>query len=258
MNLSVVRGRDFSRQNATDSSDAFIVNEEALKEMGMKDPIGKWISAWKKKGHIIGIVKDYHTRSLREPIKPVILDVKEDLDFGVIMAKTRPGQTKQALASLATVYKQINPNLAFAYQFVDEEYQKMYNSELIISKLSVLFATLAIIISCLGLLGLVLFAAEQRTREIGIRKVLGASLVQIVTLFSADFLRLVLLAFLIAGPLGWLFMNSWLHDFAYRITLSWWIFAFAGIAVTGIALLTVSYQAVRAALANPVDSLRSE
>jgi predicted permease len=258
MNLSVIKGRDFSRLNPTDSSDAFIVNEEAVKEMGMKDPIGKSISAWNKKGHIVGIVKDYHTRSLHEPIKPVILDVKEDLDFGVLMIRTRPGQTKQALASLAAVYKQMNPNLAFAYQFVDEEYQKMYNSELITSKLSVLFATLAIIISCLGLLGLVLFAAEQRTREIGIRKVLGASLSQIVTLFSVDFLGLVGLAFLIAGPLAWFFMNSWLHDFAYRIPLSWWIFAGAGAAVAGIAMLTVSYQAVRAATANPVNSLRSE
>jgi predicted permease len=258
MNLSVIKGRDFSRQNPTDSSDAFIVNEEAVKEMGVKNPIGKWISAWQKKGHIIGIVKDYHTRSLREPIKPVVLDVKEDLDFGVVMVRTRPGQTKQALASLATVYKQINPNLAFAYQFVDEEYQKMYNSELIISKLSVLFATLAIIISCLGLLGLVLFAAEQRTREIGIRKVLGATLAQIITLFSVDFLRLVLVAFFIAGPMAWFFMNSWLHDFAYRIPLSWWIFALAGVSVAAIALLTVGYQAVRAAMANPVTSLRSE
>jgi len=258
MNLSVIKGRDFSRLDPTDSSDAFIVNEEALKQMGMKNPIGKWISAWNKKGHIIGIVKDYHTRSLREPIKPVVLDVKEDLDFGVIMARTRPGQTKQALASLASVYKQINPNLAFAWQFVDEEYQKMYNSELITSKLSVLFATLAIIISCLGLLGLVLFAAEQRTREIGIRKVLGASLPQIVSLFSADFLRLVGLAFLIAGPLAWFFMNSWLHAFAYRIPLSGWIFALAGVAVAGVALLTVSYQAIKAGLANPVTSLRSE
>ncbi|HVU96939.1 MAG TPA: ABC transporter permease [Puia sp.] len=258
MHLSVIKGRDFSRLNPTDSSDAFIVNEEAVKEMGMKDPIGKSISAWHKKGHIVGIVKDYHTRSLREPIKPVILDVKEDLDFGVVMIRTRPGQTKQALASLAAVYKQVNPNLAFAYQFVDEEYQKMYNSELMISKLSVLFATLAIIISCLGLLGLVLFAAEQRTREIGIRKVLGATLPQIVTLFSVDFLGLVGLAFLIAVPVAWFFMNSWLHDFAYRIALSAWIFAGAGAAVAVVAMLTVSYQAVRAAMANPVNSLRSE
>ena len=258
MNLSIVKGRDFSRLNATDSTDAFIVNEVAVREMGMKDPIGKWISAWNKKGHIVGVVKDYHTQSLRQTIRPLVLDVKEGLDFGVLMVKTRPGQTKQALASLAAVYKQLNPNLAFAYQFVDEEYQKMYNSELIISKLSILFATLAILISCLGLLGLVLFAAEQRTREIGIRKVLGASLSQIITLFSLDFLKLVGIALLIAGPLGWYFMNSWLHDFAYRITLSWWVFALAGAGVTAMALLTVSYQAIKAALANPVTSLRSE
>jgi putative ABC transport system permease protein len=258
MKLSIVRGRDFSRQYPTDSTDAFLVNEEAVKQMGLKDPIGKWISAWQKKGHIVGVVKDYHTRSLHAPITPVIMDIKEDQNFGVIMIRTRAGQTQQALAGIETVYKQLNPHFAFAYQFVDEEYQKMYNSELTTSRLSVLFATLAIIISCLGLLGLVLFAAEQRTREIGIRKVLGASLVQIVTLFSTDFLRLIGLAFLISGPLAWYFMNSWLHDFVYRIALSWWIFAFAGAVVTAIALLTVSYQAVRAAMANPVNSLRSE
>jgi predicted permease len=258
MNLSVIKGRDFSRLNVTDSSDAFIVNEQAVKEMGMKDPIGKWISAWNKKGHIVGVVRDYHTRSLREPIRPVVLDVKEDLNFGVIMVRTRAGQTKQALASLARVYREMNPNLAFSYQFVDEEYQKMYNSEMVTSRLSLLFATLAIIISCLGLLGLVLFAAEQRTREIGIRKVLGASLSQIVTLFSVDFLRLVILAFLIGGPLAWFFMRSWLNGFAYRIPLSGWIFLGAGAAVAGVAMLTVGYQAIKAALTNPVKSLRSE
>jgi putative ABC transport system permease protein len=258
MKLTIVKGRDFSRENAGDSVDAFIVNEEAVKEMGWKDPIGKWVQAWVKKGHVIGVVKDYHTRSLRDPIRPLLLDVKEYQDFGMIMIRTRPGQTKEALAGIAAVYKDIEPNLAFAWQFVDEEYQKMYNSEMTTARLSVLFAGLAIGISCMGLLGLVLFAAEQRTKEIGIRKVLGATLGQILGLFSADFLKLVLLAFLIAGPLGWYAMHSWLGNFAYRIDLSWWIFVLAGVGIAGMALLTVSYQAVKAALANPIESLRSE
>ena len=258
MDLQLTEGRDFSRLNLTDSSDGFLVNEEAVKQMGMKNPIGKWVSAWSKKGHIIGILKDYHTQSFREPILPVMIDVKEWQDFGVIMIRTKPGQTKEALASLQKVYKDINPHYAFAWEFVDEQYKKLYSSELLISRLSVLFATLAIAISCLGLLGLVMFSAEQRTKEIGIRKVLGASLGEIITLFSVDFLRLITLAFLIAGPLGWLAMNSWLHDFAYRVSISWWIFALAGSASLLIAMLTVSYQAIRAATANPVSSLRTD
>lgn len=258
MNLKIAEGRDFSPLNALDSSDAFMVNEEAVREMGMKNPIGKWVSAWKKKGHIIAVLKDYHTHSLHEPIKPIMIDVKEFEDFGVIIVRTQPGKTKEALASLATVYKNVNPEYPFAYQFLDEEYRKLYSSELIISKLSVLFATLAILISCLGLFGLVMFAAEQRIKEIGIRKVLGASLSQIMTLFSKDFLQLIFVAFLIAAPLAWYFLHQWLQDFAYKIVLSWWIFVVAGGTSVLIALLTTSYQAIKAALANPTKSLRSE
>ncbi len=258
MNLQIVEGRDFSSTVSTDSTDAFLVNEEAVKEMGMKDPVGKWISAWNKKGHIIGVLKDYHTQSLREPIKPVILDVKEYEYFGVIIARTQPGKTKEALASLAAVYNKINPNYPFTYQFVDEEYQKLYSNEEVISKLSVLFASLAILISCLGLLGLVMFSAEQRVKEIGVRKVLGASASQIFTLFAKDFLQLILIAFLIAAPVSWMAMHSWLADFAYRIDISWWIFFAAGIISMAIALLTTGYQAFKAAIANPVKSLRTE
>lgn len=258
MKLKIVEGRDFSRSIATDSTDAFLVNEEAVKEMGMKNPIGKWVSAWQKKGHIIGILKDYHTHSLREPIKPVILDVKEYEYFGVIIVRTLPGKTKEALASLSKVYKDINPNYPFSYQFVDEEYKNLYGNELIIAKLSILFASLAILISCLGLLGLVIFSAEQRTKEIGIRKVLGASMGSIVGLFSKDFLKLIFIAFLIAAPIAWYSMSHWLQDFAYKIDLSWWIFALAAAISILITLITVSQQAIRAAVANPVTSLRSE
>jgi putative ABC transport system permease protein len=258
MNLKITEGRDFSKNISTDSTDAFLVKEEAVKEMGMKNPVGKWVSAWQKKGHIIGVLKDYHTHSLREAIKPVILDVKEYEYFGVIIVRTIPGKTKEALASLAKVYKNINPNYPLAYQFVDEEYKNLYSNELIITKLSILFASLAILISCLGLLGLVIFSAEQRTKEIGIRKVLGASMGSIVGLFSKDFLKLICIAFLIAAPLAWYAMNHWLLDFAYKIELSWWIFALAAVISMLITLLTVSQQAIKVATANPVKSLRAE
>ena len=256
MHLRIDEGRDFSPLNGTDSSDGFLVNEEAVRRMGMKDPLGKMVSAWNKRGHIIGVLADYHTQSFREPILPVIVDVKEWEDFGVVIVRLKPGETKKAVAGLQTLYKAINPHYAFNLEFVDEAYKKLYNSEQLVSRLSTLFATLAIVISCLGLLGLVMFSAEQRTREIGIRKVLGASVGQVAYLFSVDFLRLIALAFLIAGPLGWFMMSAWLHDFAYRISLSWWIFALAGAGSVLIAALTVSYQAFRAATANPVRSLR--
>lgn len=258
MNLKMADGRDFSPTNPTDSTDAFLVNEEAAREMGMKHPIGQWVQAWKKRGHIIGVLKDYHTQSLRDPIKPVMLDVKEYEYFGVIIARIKPGQTRQALESLATVYKDINPDYPFTYQFVDQEYQKLYSSELVISQLSIIFAVVAIGISCLGLLGLVMFSAEQRIKEFGVRKVLGASLGQLMGLFAADFLKLIIVAFVIAAPLGWFAMRSWLQDFAYRIDLSWWIFILAGLSSVLIALFILSFEAFKTAVANPVKSLRSE
>jgi putative ABC transport system permease protein len=258
MDLKVAEGRSFSKEIATDSTDGFMLNEEAVKEMGMKNPIGKWISAWDKKGHIIGVLKDYHTQSLRETIKPLIIDVKENGDFGAIMIRTKAGETKQAISSLSKLYKELNPNYAFAYQFVDEEYQKLYTSEITISRLSVLFATLAILISCLGLLGLAMFSAEQRVKEIGVRKVLGASVNQIVSMFSFEFVKLVVIAFVIAAPIAGYMMNNWLQDFAYKVDISLGVFVFAGFISIFIALLTVSYQAIKAALANPVKSLRTE
>jgi ABC-type antimicrobial peptide transport system permease subunit len=258
MKLQVVEGRGFSRDIATDSTDAFMVNEEAVRQMGMKNPIGKWISAWSKKGHIIGILKDYNTQSLRERIKPEVIDIKEGEYFGVILVRTKPGETKQAIASLEKAYKQLNPKFAFAYQFVEEEYEKVYHTEMVIFRLSTVFATLAIIISCLGLLGLAMFSAEQRIKEIGVRKVLGASIKEIVSLFSGEFVKLIIIAFLIAAPVAWYLMNTWLQGFAYKVTLAWWIFLLAGFTSIFIALVTVSWQAIKAAIANPIKSLRTE
>jgi putative ABC transport system permease protein len=258
MNLKVTEGRDFSRSYATDSADAFMINEEAVKQMGMKDPIGKWVSAWNKKGHIIGVLKDYHTNTLREPIKPVILDVKEYEFFGVIIVRLEAGKTKEGLASLKTVCREINPNYPFAFQFLDQEYDKLYRNEQVVTKLTNIFAVLGIAISCLGLLGLVMLAGEQRTKEIGIRKVLGATVSNIINLLSKEFMMLVLLSFLVAAPVSGYLMNQWLQGFAYKIELSWWIFIMAGTFAMIIALITISIQAVQSAIVNPVKSLRSE
>jgi putative ABC transport system permease protein len=257
MNLSLVEGRDFSKAYPTDTA-AFMINETAVKHMGMKDPIGKWISAWDKKGHIIAVIKDYHTNSLHQPMQPLIVDVKEDLYFGVVMVRTEPGKTKEALASLSKVYAEINPDYPFAYQFLDQEYEKLYRSEQVMASLSNAFAILAILISCLGLLGLAMFSAEQRVKEIGIRKVLGATVTNIINLLSRDFLKIVFISFFIGSPVAWYLMRQWLQGFAFQIDLSWWIFALAGLSALLVALLTVSIQAVQSAIANPVDSLKSE
>lgn len=258
MNLKVSEGRGFSRNIATDSADAFMVNQEAVKQMGMTDPLGKWVSAWKKKGRIVGILEDYHTASLHQKIKPVIVDVKENLPFGFILVRTLPGRTKEALAGLKTVYSRINPNRPFDFKFADTEYQAMYKSEQVIAKLSNIFSVLAIIISCLGLLGLAMFSAQQRIKEVAVRKVLGASVSNIMGLFSKDIMKLVGVSFLITVPLGWYLMNQWLEGFAYKIDLSWWIFALAGIIAFLIAFLTISSQSLKVAYSNPAESLKTE
>ena len=208
MNLEIIEGRDFSRSITSDSSDAFLVNEEALRQMGMKDPLGKWVSAWNKKGQIIGVLKDFHTHSLHEPIKPLIIDVKEYEEFGVIIIRTAPGRTREALVSLEKVYRDVNPNYPFDYQFIDLEYQKLYKSEQVTARLSNIFALLAMVVSCLGLLGLTIFSTEQRVKEISIRKVMGAPVESIVGLFSRDFLRLVQWSFFIAAPVSWWLMKG--------------------------------------------------
>jgi putative ABC transport system permease protein len=258
MGLTVVDGRGFSRDFPSDSADAFMINEQAVKEMGIKDPVGKWISAWNKKGHIIGVLKNYNINSLHERIRPLIIDVKEYENFGVIIVRTEAGKTKEAIESLTEVYKSINPEYPFSVRFVEDDQNRMYQGERTMTRLSNVFAVLAIAISCLGLLGLIMFSAEQRTREIGIRKAMGATVSSIVGLLSRDFVKIVVISFVIATPFAAWLMTRWLNGFAYKIDLSLWIFASAGIASLVIALLTISFQAVQSARANPVDSLRAE
>ena len=257
MNITMVDGRDFSKDFATDSV-GYIVNEAALKKIGYKDPVGKPLTFWQKKGTIIGVAKDFHFNSLHEQINPLIIRYGEEESYGAVLVRTAPGQTKQAIAGLEKLCKQLNPQFPFTYYFSDEEYQKLYRSEQVVSKLANSFAFLAIFISCLGLLGLAMFTAEQKTKEIGIRKVLGASIASLFTLMSREFIFLVCIALLIASPVAWWLMNNWLQNYAYRTPISWWMFLVAGGLAIVIALITVSFQATKAAIANPIKSLRTE
>jgi len=257
MKLQMAEGRDFSIDYPTDSL-GYIVNEATVKKIGYTDAIGKPLTLWRKKGTIIGILKDFHFNSMHETIKPLIIRLREKKQDGNILVRTKSGKTKQALASLESICKKLNPAFPFTYQFSDLEYAKLYKSEQIVGGLSRYFSFLAIFISCLGLLGLVMFTAEQRTKEFGIRKVLGASVGSLFSLLSKEFLILVLIATVIAFPIAWFAMHKWLEDFAYRTDISWWIFIIAGISAVLIALLTVSFQAIKAAMNNPVKSLRTE
>ncbi|NHA06552.1 FtsX-like permease family protein [Mucilaginibacter sp. HC2] len=257
MKLKVLAGRDYSKSFATDSV-GYIINETALKRIGYKDPIGQPITQWGKPGKIIGLIKDFHFNSMHEQIRPLIIRFGEQENYGSLLIRTEPGKTKQALASLETLCRQINPAFPFTYTFSDQEYQKLYQNEQIVTKLSNAFAFLAIFISCLGLLGLAMFTAEQRVKEIGIRKVLGASVGSLFSLLSSEFLILVIIALGIALPVSWYAMNSWLQGFAYRTSLQWWMFGLSGMIIILIATVTVSFQAVKAALVNPIRSLRSE
>ena len=257
LKLQLVAGRDFSKDFPTDSV-GYLLNEEGLKKTGYKDPIGRPLTMWQKKGKIIGIIKNFHFNSLHEPIKPLIIKFGEQEGWGNAMVRTQAGKTKQALAGLEQLCRELNPKFPFTYQFADEEYRNLYKSEAIVHNLSNCFAGLAIFISCLGLLGLAMFTAEQRTKEFGIRKVLGANASTLFTLLSKDFLVLVLIAFLLASPLAWLAMHGWLQNFAYHVEVEWWVFLLAGAMALLIALLTVSVQAIKVAIANPVKSLRTE
>jgi ABC-type antimicrobial peptide transport system permease subunit len=257
MKLKLALGRDFSRDFPTDSL-GFVVNEAAVKRMGYTDPIGKPVMWGNYRGQIVGVLQDFHFASLHQAIEPLIIRLNEGRQSGTLLVRLRAGRDKEGLAGLEKLCKELNPAFPFTYQFSDEEYNKAYRSEQLVSKLANYFAFLAIFISCLGLLGLAIFTAGQRTREIGVRKVLGANVPGIVALLSKDFLGLVLIAVVIASPLAWYIMYRWLLDFFYRTPISWWIFVVAGLSAVLIAFLTVSVQAIHSARANPVKSLRSE
>lgn len=265
MNLQLLQGHDFSEGfKNTDSLEnhsekaGYIINESALKLTGYKNPIGKPLGVFGGRGEIIGVVKDFHFASLHDPIQPLVILLTDDLSWGYALIRTEPGKTKEAIASIQKIYTQLEPKFPFKYSFADEEYHRLYESEQIVGKLSTVFALLAIFISCLGLLGLAMFTAEQRTKEIGVRKVLGASEFTIFQLLSKDFLQLVGIAFIVAAPIAWLVMNNWLKGYAYRTSIGISLFVIAGGTTLLIALITISFQAIKAALANPIKSMRTE
>jgi putative ABC transport system permease protein len=257
MNLQMKEGRDFSTSFGTDSA-SYMLNETAAARMGFTNAIGQTVHWGNRPGKIIGVLKDFHFNSMHATIDPLIIRLDEKWTWGTILVRSKAGDTKNAIASLEKIYKQINPKFPFSYQFSDQEYARLYKSEQVVSKLSNYFAFLAIFISCLGLFGLATFTAHQRTKEIGVRKVLGASAPNIVKLLSTDFLKPIILSIIISVPAASYFVNQWLQNFAYKITVEWWVYALAGIITMVIALLTVSYQSVSSALRNPVKSLRTE
>jgi putative ABC transport system permease protein len=258
--IKMVAGRGFSKEFGTDTTQAMVLNEAAVKLFGYSSPqdaIGKRFKQWGREGKIIGVMKNFHFKSLQQDIKPLSMRIEPDR-WDLVTVNISASNVPATIAAIENKWKATFSNRPFSYYFLDEFFDKQYKSEQRFGKLFLNFAILAIIISCLGLLGLASYSTLQRTKEIGIRKVLGASVSGIVNLLSTEFLVLVIISFAIAAPVAGFFMHKWLQDFAYHTSLNFWVFIIAGISALTIALFTVSFQAVRAAIANPVTSLRSE
>ena len=256
LGIGIADGRTFSGEFGTDSM-ALIFNETAISAMRLKNPLGQTVQLWGKPHHIIGVVQDFHLKSLHEAVKPAFFRLVPQ-QTTEIMVQLEAGKERETLERIRQFYTSFNPGYAFDYTFLNDDFQKQYIAENRVSALSKYFAGLAILLSCLGLFGLATFTAEQRTKEIGVRKVLGASVGSVVALLSKDFLKLVILAILLASPIAYYFMERWLADFVYRVDIQWWVFVAAALAAVSVAFLTVSFQSLRAAMVNPVESLRSE
>ena len=256
LDIQVKEGRSFSKTYGAEVNN-MIFNETGIKTMGIKNPIGSRIRMWGKDYTIIGVVKDFHANSIHEVIPPMLFRYAPK-ETSQVLVKIAAGKEKETMSKLESIYAEYNVGYPFNYKFLDDQYQLLYQTEKRVSILSKYFAVLSILISCLGLFGLATFNAEVRAKEIGIRKVLGASVSNVAALLSKDFLLLVMVAIVVASPIAYYFMHRWLQNFAYHITISWWIFALAGLITLLIAFLTVSFQAIKAAVANPVKSLRSE
>ena len=258
--IEMAAGRNFSRNFPTDKTNGFVLNETAVKQLGWKnaaDAVGNQFGYGDIRGQIIGVTKDYHFESLHQKVAPIAM-FNQPGRMGRVSVHVSGGNLKEAISHIESVWKSQFPQKPFTYEFLDQRFGKLYATEETQQMLFGIFAGIAIFISCLGLLGLSMFMAELRTKEIGVRKVLGASVGSIVSLLSQDFLKLVIIAIVIASPIAWYGMHNWLQDFAYHTEINWWIFALAGIISIGIALFTVSFQSIKAALMNPVKSLKSE
>jgi putative ABC transport system permease protein len=263
LDIKMASGRNFSKEMLTDSS-AVIINEAAAKFLGYKDAVNKSLykSSGGKRGsnikeyHIIGVVKDFHFNSLHEKIEPVIIRLADNR--GALSIRVNTANLPSLMAQIKGKWATFSPGVQINYSFMDQDFDASYRAEQRIGTIFIVFTSLAIIIACLGLFGLAAYAAEQRTKEIGIRKVLGANVTVIVSMLSKDFIKLVIIAILIASPLAWYLMHLWLQDFAYRVNIQWWVLAGAACTALLIAFITISFQSIKAALANPVNSLRSE
>jgi putative ABC transport system permease protein len=260
LGIKLLKGRNFSPKFRTDSS-AVIINETTARVLGWADPIGKNIYTFDGAGKptvypIVGVVKNFNFETLHHEVRPLMFVLQRSV--GLASFKVNTAGIASLIGEVRNKWTALAPGVPFSYRFLDDSFNEMYQSEEQVGKIAIIFSVLAILISCLGMFGLATFIAEQRTKEIGVRKVLGASIQGIVGLLSADFIKLVAIAFLIATPCAWWIMNKWLQDFVYRVSFSWWIFVAAGLAAFLIALVTVSSQAVRAAMANPIRSLRTE
>ncbi|WP_428654531.1 ABC transporter permease [Runella sp.] len=255
----IKEGRNFSSNFSTDSS-AFIFNEAAIKQMGLKNPVGEIVKWHGKNWKVIGVIKDMVMKSPFEPILPTVFMIDDrERPFNVVDIKIKPqASSSEALAKIETIFKKYAPTTPFDYKFADQEYENKFRSEERIGQLAGFFSALAIFISCLGLFGLASFVAEQRTKEIGVRKVLGASVLNLWGLLSGDFVVLVIISCGIAAPIAYYFMEKWIQKYEYRTDISWWIFVGTAILAVSITLITVSFQSIKAALMNPVKSLRSE
>jgi ABC-type antimicrobial peptide transport system permease subunit len=262
--IKILGGRDLVQTDSVQSKKVNVLITQSLEKlMGSNSAVGKTLH-WDDDTsgtvlNVVGVVNDYVYGDMYGKSDPVMFFGVNMQDASNMYLRLKPNaNTEKVIQQVATVLKKDNPSYPFTYHFVDDQFNQMFQNEQLISKLSRVFATLAIIISCLGLFGLAAYTAERRIKEIGVRKVLGASITNITTLLSKDFLLLVLASCLVAFPLAWWMMHSWLQNYKYRIEISWWIFLIAGIVAILIALITVSFQAIKAAIANPVESLRSE
>jgi putative ABC transport system permease protein len=258
--IPIVAGRNFDFLQATDSTEAFVLNEAAIRAIGWSSPeeaVGKQFNYGNRKGYVTGVMKDFHFESLHQPIVPIVFMISVDRS-NLVTIKIDADKKEETLAYLKEEWQQLRPDYPFDPLFVDEGFNRQYEAEAKVKTIFTFFAGLAVLISILGLLGLTTFETEQRTREIGIRKVMGAETFNIVTLLGKDFMKLVLFGFLIAVPISWYGMSQWLEDFAFKIGISWYIFLFAGLGAGLIAAATVAGQAIKAALANPVKSIKNE
>lgn len=269
LNLQMAQGRFFSKQLATDSL-SLVINEKAVAELGLKQPVGARLTTPDGQLNlpdgtphiytVIGVVKDFHFQSLHQKITPLVfINSSKFGNINPVMAvRIEAPEFKTAVTGIEKTWKRFVSQRPFHYNFLDEQLANLYHSEKNSQRLFSIFSALAIFIACMGLLGLVTYAIQQRVREIGIRKVLGAGIGSIITMLSKDFLKLIFIAIIISTPLAWWAMHKWLQDFAYRITINWGVFVIAGVVALLIALFTVSLQAIKAAVANPVKSLRME